>query len=110
MFSTALAGIFLLNGASSGTAIGLLSLMYVMQTSCMLIDDFASKFELESSGFYINIVLYTAIAYGNLMSQEWASLANNVGTAWALLNAALALTGKFNEVRLQVKIHSSLEI
>lgn len=80
MFTTAAAGIFLLNGASSSTALGLFSLMYAMK------------------GLLINNALFSVIALGNLLNQEWATIANNVGAAWVLINAAFILTGKFKEV------------
>lgn len=93
-----MAGVFLLNGASSSTAVGLLSLLYAMDSARALIDDVAGKLGCESFGLKIILVLYSIIAYGNLMNQEWATLANNVGVVWGLLNAALALAGKFKEV------------
>ena len=98
VFTTAMTGIFLLNGASSSTALGLLSLMYAMSSVAFLVDDVPEKFGFDSSGILINSALYSGIAFGNLLNQEWATLANNVGAVWALLNAAFILTGKFKEV------------
>lgn len=93
-----MAGVFLLNGASSSTALGLLSLMYAMNGVTLLVDDVPEQVGGEASALLINNALYSTIAFGNLLNQEWATIANNVGAAWALLNAAFILTGKFKEV------------
>ena len=96
VFTTAMVRVFLLNSASSSTALGLLNLIYSMNCVALLVDDFHGKFGLEQGGLLINNALYSVIAFGNLLNQEWATLANNVGAP--CICSMFISTGKFKEV------------
>jgi len=55
---------------------------------------------LSHSPFY-PIFLASAVAYANLLNQDWASTANKVLAAWCVLNATglILAPQKFKEVR-----------
>jgi len=99
MFAHSVALVALLRGASVGSALGLLSLLWVGGMVNMLIDDMPSKYGTNSAGFYTTLTLSALAAYGNLLDQYWTGVVNKVIAVWVIFNGvvAAALPDKFKE-------------
>ena len=91
--------IALLRGASTGSVLGLLSLLWVGEILNMLIDDTPSKYGTNSAGLYMTLALSALAAYVNLLEQDWARVVNKVIAVWGIFNGLIAavLPDKFKE-------------
>lgn len=99
VFAHSVALVALLRGASVGSALGLLSLLWVGGMVNMLIDDTPSKYGTNIAGFYTTLTLSALAAYGNLLDQYWTGVVNKVIAVWVIFNGvvAAALPDKFKE-------------
>ena len=89
--------IALLRGASTGSVLGLLSLLWVGEIVNMLIDD-SPTLTTNSAGLYMTLTLSALAAYANLLDQDWARVVNKVIAVWGIYGAVAAvLPDKFKE-------------